>query len=160
MIIKGILTEDFVNYKKPSMTIMFPYCTMKCGAEVCQNNPLLKEKNIKVKPSIIVDKYMENDITQALILQGLEPFDSWEDVWQLVCEFRRKTLDDIVIYTGYTEEEIYNRRYILSNLRQFPNIIIKFGRYIPKQKPHFDELLGVNLMSDNQYAKRVGRWLD
>ena len=82
-------------------------------------------------------------------------FDSWKDLWYLICEIRHYTLDDIVIYTGYTEEEIYNKRYIMSNLRQFPNIIIKFGRFIPNQKPHFDEILGVKLASDNQYARKI-----
>jgi len=33
MIIKGLIDEDFVNYKKPSMTIMMPYCTFKCDKE-------------------------------------------------------------------------------------------------------------------------------
>ena len=48
MKIKGLISEDFVNYKKPSMTIMFPYCIgFKCGAEYCQNSPLAKSKNIE-----------------------------------------------------------------------------------------------------------------
>ena len=29
MIVKGIIDEDFVNYKKPSMVIEFPYCDLK-----------------------------------------------------------------------------------------------------------------------------------
>ena len=33
MKIKGLISEDFVNYKKPAMTIMFPYCTFKCGTD-------------------------------------------------------------------------------------------------------------------------------
>ena len=33
MKIKGLMTEDFVNYKKVSMTIIFPYCTFKCGKD-------------------------------------------------------------------------------------------------------------------------------
>jgi len=32
------------------------------------------------------------------------------------------------------------------------NIIIKFGRFIPDQKSHMDETLGVELASPNQYA--------
>ena len=32
-------------------------------------------------------------------------------------------------------------------------IIVKFGRFRPNQEPHYDEVLGVNLISDNQYAK-------
>jgi hypothetical protein len=41
------------------------------------------------------------------------------------------------------------------DLCQFSNIIIKFGRFRPGQEPHYDEVLGVKLASDNQYAKRV-----
>ena len=44
MKIKGIIAEDFVNYKKPSMFIGFPTCTWKCekecGIEMCQNKGL------------------------------------------------------------------------------------------------------------------------
>lgn len=141
------------------MLIAFPYCTFKCnkecGLNVCQNNELTKSKNIDISSKKIVDRYLNNNMTHAIVCGGLEPFDSWEDLWYLICEFRHYTLDDIVIYTGYTEEEVYNKRYIMSNLRQFPNIIIKFGRFIPNQKPHYDEVLGVKLISDNQYAKRI-----
>ena len=32
------------------------------------------------------------------------------------------------------------------------NIYIKYGRFIPNKPSHYDELLGVNLASDNQYT--------
>ena len=39
MLIKGIIDEDFLNYKKPSMVIAFPHCSFKCekelGKKVC-----------------------------------------------------------------------------------------------------------------------------
>jgi hypothetical protein len=35
-------------------------------------------------------------------------------------------------------------------------VIVKFGRFIPNQKSHYDEILGVNLVSPNQYAKIIG----
>ena len=44
---------------------------------------------------------------------------------------------------------------LLKNKMNFKNIIIKYGRYIPDQEPHYDEVLGVNLASDNQYAERL-----
>ena len=37
----------------------------------------------------------------------------------------------------------------------FRNIIVKFGRFIPDQESHYDEVLGVNLASNNQYAKKL-----
>lgn len=152
MLIKGIITEDLVNYKKVSMTIMFPYCTFKCGTEYCQNSPLAKSKNINMKPEDIVSRYISNPMTEAIVMQGLEPFDSWEDLSKLIVRIRQETNDDIVIYTGYNLEEI---SYAISWLKMFPNIVVKFGRYIPNQKSHYDEVLGVNLASDNQFAERI-----
>ena len=78
--------------------------------------------------------------------------DSWNELRLLVQQFREQTLDDIVIYTGYKEEEISEQVFWL---KQFKNIVIKFGRFVPNQSPHYDEVLGVNLASDNQYAKKV-----
>jgi len=43
----------------------------------------------------------------------------------------------------------------LTLLSQYKNVIIKFGRFIPNQEPHYDEILGVNLASNNQYARRI-----
>ena len=65
-----------------------------------------------------------------------------------------KCQDDIVIYTGYTEEECWKRGWI-ELLSKVPNIIIKFGRFIPGQEKHLDAVLGVQLASDNQYAQRI-----
>ena len=62
--------------------------------------------------------------------------------------------DDIVIYTGYTEEELIEND-TFKKVCKYKNIIIKFGRFIPNQEPHYDEVLGVKLVSDNQYAKKV-----
>ena len=43
----------------------------------------------------------------------------------------------------------------IEELKKFPNIIVKFGRYKPGQEPHEDEVLGVNLANSEQYAKRI-----
>jgi hypothetical protein len=70
-------------------------------------------------------------------------------------------MDDIVIYTGYTEEELTlddsGRQEVATYnwLKHYPNIYVKFGRYVPGQEPHYDEVLGVKLASDNQYGKKV-----
>jgi len=61
-------------------------------------------------------------------------------------------LDDVVIYTGYSPEEIQGE---LKVMKQYENIIIKFGRFRPNQQTHYDEVLGVNLASDNQYAVKI-----
>ena len=152
MKIKGLISEDFVNYKKPAMTIMFPCCNFKCGTEYCQNSPLAKTENIEMDISNIVIRYLNNPITESVVMQGLEPFDSWNDLIEFVKQLRESTDDDIVIYTGYYKEEIADKIALLS---KYKNIIIKYGRYIPNQEKHYDEVLGVYLASSNQYAERI-----
>jgi hypothetical protein len=157
MKIKGIIHEDFVNYKKPSMVVEFPYCDFKCdkecGQEVCQNSSLIKSPTHDVPVDKIVLSYLNNSITKALVCQGLEPFDSKEDLYQLIKFFRKYADDDIVIYTGYTEEELFFDIEFLK--RVYKNIIVKFGRFIPNQPSYYDEVLGVFLASSNQYAKKI-----
>ncbi len=156
MIIKGLVDEDFVNYKKPSMFIAFPSCTFKCerecGQKICQNSTLAQAPNMEISTRTLVERYMNNPITSAIVCGGLEPFDSWDNLQELVYRLRLKTDDDIVIYTGYEYKEI---NYAVDWLTQFPNIIIKFGRYKYGDVPHYDPILGVQLASNNQYAERI-----
>ena len=156
MLIKGLVDEDFCNYFKPSMFIIFPRCSFKCdkeaGCTICQNSILAHEPDIKIDYSTIVDRYINNPITKAIVFGGLEPFDTPETMLRLIEHFRQETQDDIVIYTGYTEEELQEE---IKTYQQFKNIIIKFGRFIPNQEKHYDEVLGVELASSNQYARRI-----
>lgn len=77
--------------------------------------------------------------------------DQLDELISIISLFRGKVRDDIVIYTGYTEAELADT---VTAIAPFGNIIIKYGRFIPGQNPHFDDVLGVKLASDNQYAKR------
>ena len=152
MKIKGLITEDFVNYKKASMTIIFPYCTFKCGEDYCQNSPLTKSPIIEISINDLVNRYINNPITEAVVMQGLEPFDSWNDLKELIQKLREYNNDDIVVYTGYNKDEVIE---YVKELSVYPNIIVKFGRYIPNQDGHYDDVLGVYLASNNQYAERI-----
>lgn len=153
MLIKYIIDEDFVNYKKTCMTIGFPFCNFKCGKELCQNSPIVKMKNIEISYEAIVKRYLNNNITSAIVMQGMEPFDSWIDLYNLIKEFRKYIDDDIIIFTGFDADEIFE--YTQQLAKDYKNIIIKYGRYLRDQTPHYDEVLGVNLASDNQYAERI-----
>ena len=104
-------------------------------------------KNFDVPVRDISDRYLSNLITSAIVCGGLEPLDSFVDLQELISSIRESgCLDDIVIYTGYNPQEIDNK---ITILKKYKNIIIKFGRFIPNQNPHFDEVLGVNLASDS-----------
>ncbi len=156
MKVKNIIDENFNNYKKASMFIGFPYCTFKCdkecGEKVCQNSELANLENIDISYSNIINRYLSNNLTSALVFGGLEPLDSWEDLILLIQYFRKVTDDDIVIYTGYNKNEI---EYYIQQLSQYKNIIVKFGRFKPNQQKHYDEILGIYLASDNQYGERI-----
>jgi len=156
MIIKQLIDEDFVNYKVPSMYIGFPKCSFKCekecGMQVCQNGVLAKSPTIDIDVDAVVNRYVNNPITSAIVIAGLEPFDTFEQLYQLIREIRIYVTDDIVIYTGYYKDEIMD---YIKQIDDFENIVIKFGRYIPNQQSHYDKVLGVELVSDNQYAERI-----
>lgn len=158
MITRGIIFEDFVNYKVPCMTIEMPYCDFKCdrecGKPMCQNSALATAPLLNYSDDSIITTYKINTIARAICFQGLEPFDSFDEMFDFIFKFRNcySINDDIIIYTGYNKDEIDNQ---LTQLKQFPNIIVKFGRYVPDCEFHFDEVLGVKLASPNQYAERI-----
>jgi len=155
MKLKGIIDYDTVNYKQPCLTLLFGYCTFKCdklnGCQVCQNSHLAAEPDIEISGEEIWTLYESNPLTKAFCFQGLEPFDTFMDLIDLIKFIRitKNCNDPIVIYTGYNKGE---DPIVEMSLKHFSNIIIKWGRFILGQEPHYDPILGVNLASDNQYG--------
>ena len=159
MKLKNIVLEDFVNYKTPSMFLITSFCDFKCCHEgnfdesVCQNNPLVQQKTKDISLEYLYNSYINNPITKAVVIGGLEPFLQFKELYDLIKYFRDNGCeDDFVIYTGYYKEEIIPE---IETLKEFHNIIIKFGRYKPNEKEHYDEILGVKLASNNQYAEKI-----
>ena len=158
MILKGIIDYDCTNYKKPCLTLEFPCCDFKCDklnkCNICQNSALIQEPNIEISNEVIWKLYNENPLTKSFCCQGLEPLDSPTDLINFIKFIRiNKQCDDpIIIYTGYEKGE---NLIIEQNLKKYKNIIIKWGRFIMGHEPHYDEVLGVKLASNNQYAEMM-----
>ena len=77
----------------------------------------------------------------------------FEEVKALIKKFRDNGCnDEFLIYTGYNKDEIEDK---IEILKKFGNIICKFGRFVPGQEKHFDDVLGVYLASPNQRAERI-----
>lgn len=158
MKLKGIIEEDFTNYKLPSMFLITTTCDFKCckelGNNICQNMDVVKQPTIDVSDDDLIKRYLANPITKSIVFGGLEPFEQFEEVYDFIHKLRWEysCFDPVVIYTGFYPEEKVDE---LMRLSKFDKIIIKFGRFIPDQKPHFDEVLGVNLASDNQWAEEL-----
>lgn len=159
MRVKAIVTEDFINYKLPSMFISTCFCDYKCCTElgldtgVCQNAPLAQSDNIDIPDQTIYEQFINNPITKAVVIGGLEPMIQINEVVDLIKLFRNQGEDcPFIIYTGYYPNEIPEP---LNRLKQYKNIIVKFGRFIPDSQSKYDGVLGITLASSNQYAEVI-----
>lgn len=160
MKIKTLIDEDFTNYKEPVMFIGTAFCTGKCCKEqnlplsVCQNDGWRSVAPVDIPDKDIIERYLDNDITNAICFGGLEPFEQFDEIYNFIAILRNyyHCDDTVIIYTGYDKAEILMQ---VEKLKTMPNIIIKFGRYIINQDRHRDEILDVELASDNQYAEKI-----
>ena len=157
MRLKDLQHEDYVQYKKPSMFLGTCFCDFKCQKEFgpechCQNSPAYAKKIHDCSNEHILDLYLKNPLTKALVIGGFEPLLQFDELIELIEVFRKATDDDIVIYTGYREDEIQDK---IEKLKTYKNIILKVGRYIPNAEPVKDEVLGVTLASFNQYGIKL-----
>ena len=160
MRVKTVVDEDFTNYKKASMFIGTISCGGKCCIEagiplsVCQNDGWRSCAPITVSDRVLCQRYLNNPVTSAIVFGGLEPMEQFDELCAFLSVRRNEFScgDDVVIYTGYNADEIPQQ---LETLREYGNIIVKFGRYRPNEEPHLDDVLGVRLASDNQYAQQI-----
>lgn len=161
MRLKTVVDEDFTNYRKPAMFVGTVSCGGKCCIEaglplsVCQNDGWRSRAPIEVSDAQLCERYLSNPITQAIVFGGLEPFEQFQELDRFLFCLRGafRCDDDVVIYTGYTPEEIDEQVSTLA--ARYPNIVVKFGRYIPGDAKHYDDVLGVALASNNQFARRI-----
>ena len=159
MRVRAIVTERFQDYKLPSLFLATCSCDFKCCREagidtsVCQNSALAQSPIKDIPNETIYAHYANDPITKAVVVGGLEPMLQAAEIRDLVDLFRiRGDQSPFVIYTGYYPEEIEAE---LELLRPLGNIIVKFGRYIPGRNSRYDDVLGVDLASDNQYAEKI-----
>jgi pyruvate-formate lyase-activating enzyme len=143
-----------------SMFIGSISCSGKCCAEsglppeTCQNHEWHSAPVLDMPNRSIIERYLSNPLTSAIVFGGLEPFEQADELIDFIRTFRDEygRGDPVVIYTGYYPEEVDDH---LFTLTQWDNIIVKFGRYKPNRKPRYDDLLGVWLASDNQFASTL-----
>ena len=155
----GINECDFINNKKITFNILAGIsCTFKCceaNPELCHNYHLINETPIKRNIHKVIELYKSQQLSQNITFQGgLEVLDNIKQLLWFIYFFRLDCKDDIFIWTGYTKREC-DTFIKLVHMMEWENIYIKFGRFIPNNTPHFDNVIGVNLISYNQYAERI-----
>lgn len=154
--VRFIKDECFQDYKTPSMLLGMCWCDWKCfkdeGKNLCQNIGLTESKILCLDIDEVVQRYLNNPITGAVVFGGLEPLFQFNEVLEFIECLRRFSDDDVVIYTGYYPHEITDKIRILS---KYHNVYLKCGRFIPNSNKKFDEILGVVLNSDNQFGMRI-----
>ena len=160
MRLKTLEDENFTNFKDVTMTIGTISCNGKCCIEadipicVCLNDSWRAAPVMDIPNVTLCNRYLSNPMTKGIVFAGLEPFEQYEEVKGFINTLRNEMRcnDPVIIYTGYYKDEIQKQ---VEELSQFENIIIKFGRYIPNMESRYDEVLGVTLASNNQYAERI-----
>lgn len=93
----------------------------------------------------ILDKLPRDAIIDGLTISGGEPFEQVEGILELIKMFRSRYTEDILIFTGYTMEELYHGK--SDKIKEiFENIaVLVDGQYIESKNS------GVGLRgSDNQ----------
>ena len=161
VVLIDVKTDNITDYKKTSLLLVFPYCSNKC--KNCQNILLQNcTTTLSVKPSDVLDLYQNLKTHNAIVMAGLEPFDSFDDVLSILSELNHLNKNtDIVIYTGYTKEE-YKKQFESDLIKEYKsavernpgidfNLLVKVGRYDEEYKHSwYSEALGVNLATTNQ----------
>ena len=150
--------NDFINYKEVCFNIASGIsctfkCNKECGQSICQNQQICGEAIHTLSINSIIEQFNSQSIATSICFQGLEPLDNLKQLLWFVYKFRKTNNNTIIIWTGYSEEECEDLVYLIQKKMRWKNIIIKYGRFRPNQNKHYDELLGVYLASDNQYAK-------
>lgn len=155
-----VIKQDCINNGK-SITYLIESgvkCTFKCDKEsksqVCQNYSLCKTAPKVFMIKNLINDYLSQNLSKSITFQGLEPLDSLKQHLWFIYHFRKICNDPIYLWTGYTEEECDDLIYLINKMK-WENIIIKFGRFIPNDESHLDPVLGVELKSKNQYAKKI-----
>ncbi len=155
------IRDSFHEYRKSGLLIAVRDCDYKCCHEggydisMCHNYHLDGAKEIELSPDNLGNRIINNNTIDCIVIAGKEPMldKYFNDIVSTINYLRNnKWNKDIVIYTGYTEEELKEKINILKNNK---NIIIKFGRFIPNQKPIYDEIGGIFLANHGQYFKRI-----
>ena len=120
---------------------------------MCQNSPLAQAPSKEIPDEVIYEHFVNNPITKAVVIGGMEPMLQLDEVKSLIKLFRDNgDNSEFVIYTGYYPEEIIEQ---LESLKSLGTIVIKFGRFIPDRPSRYDDVLGIMLSSDNQFAKKI-----
>lgn len=167
-----VKTDDITDYKETSLLLCFPHCSGKCTG--CHSQHLITKyqehpEEIKNYPLISICKlYNQLDTHSAIVMAGLEPLDSLEDVLSVIqcitaiCD-KHTTF---VIYTGYNKQE-YTQKFekkIVDTLINFNDIysklndlVVKVGRYDKTDSSdsgYFNYTLGVKLATSNQITMK------
>lgn len=158
--LKDVMYENFQDYKKTSMMLSSYKCDWKCLSEkgldvnICQNSDINSQKTFTLRINDLIEKYLSNPITEAVVIGGLEPMLQFDEVVKFIGVLRGwyNCDDDIVIYTGYYPNEIEEQMF---ELKRYKNIIVKFGRFEVDSDKKYDEVLGVYLNSSNQWAEKI-----
>lgn len=108
----------------------------------------LKEKHsgIDISPTKIVESITSNNVAiDGITISGGEPFLQFDELYELLRELNKKSIDDIIIYTGYTLEELTEKFPAeIDDIKSLVSVLVD-GEYID----HLNDNIGLR-GSNNQ----------
>ena len=115
MLLKALVDEDFTNYKVTSMLIACHSCSFKCdkmsGKQVCQNGTLANQPNIEISIDSIVDRYLSNNLSRAIVFGGLEPFGDISNGIAVIKSLRNNgNSDDVKVFPKKYYIELFDSK--------------------------------------------------
>lgn len=154
----GIEEESIVDGPGIRLTIFTQGCTRNCkGCHNPETHPLDKGKLYSINQ--ILDLYKKNPLYQGITFSGGEPLIHREILIDLAKEIK-KLKGDIVLYTGYTYEELLNWYKLFNDntiidLLSLVDILID-GKFIEEEKSLELEFRGsknqqIIYLRDNNY---------
>jgi pyruvate-formate lyase-activating enzyme len=128
-------------------------CAVSCsiGCKDCFNESVKQEPNRCSYIPNILDEIQANPFNEGVILAGLEWSSQPKELIALVKEATKRHLP-IIIYTGYTSDQFIRR---VPRIKEFPNVLIKYGSFNQNLRSFEHKEYGVNLASTNQHIQKI-----
>ena len=142
--------EVYNDYKEVGILLASPVCHNNC--KNCQNSHLKNREPNTYCVEDLINEIKNNKFVKSVIFGGLDCFDSFDETLNFISKFREISNEDIVLYTGKTENMLIDK---LNILKKYENIYVKFGEYLENSEKIFDEIGGIWLASSNQYFKKL-----
>ncbi|MCH4890037.1 radical SAM protein [Acidaminobacter sp. JC074] len=128
-------------------------CALDCniGCKGCFNQSLKEAPIFYKKADEVLDEIMSNPFNEGVILAGLEWSLQPSELMAMIKSCASKNIP-VIVYTGHKIETFLRR---VPKIKNYPEVLIKYGAYDESKLSLTHEAYGVRLASTNQNIQSV-----